>query len=126
MDTIAIRVAGYEYALRTPPEHDTDIMIAYERLCGGSYLDDGFRYFEWGVNDVAIQADPLLSLADVARMSGMSQQYLRAEAKAGRLQPEGVGKNRRISYNQYREWMHASVRRGSRSKQAEQVKDGKR
>lgn len=120
MDTIAIRVAGYEYALRAKEGDldDADVMIAYESLCGGSYLDDGFRHFEWGVNDMAIQAEPLLSLADVARMSGMSQQYLRAEVKAGRLQPEGEGKNRRISYNQYRAWMN-SPRRGSRSHSSE-------
>lgn len=121
MDTIKIRLAGYEYALRAGEGEldDVPVMEAYERLFpGASYLDDGFRHFEWGVNDMAIQAEPLLSLADVARMSGMSQQYLRAEVKAGRLQPEGEGKNRRISYNQYRAWMN-SPRRGSRSRSSE-------
>lgn len=118
MDTIKIRLAGYEYALRAGEGDldDVNVMEAYERLFpGASYLDDGFKYFEWGVNDLAVQHEPLLSLADVARLAGFSQQYLRAEVAAGRLKPEGKGKNRRVSWQQYREWM-ANSRRGSRSK----------
>lgn len=113
MDAISIRVAGYEYALRTPPEHDVDVMDAYARLCGGSWQDDGFQWFQFGVDDAAAGESPVLSLADAARMAGMSDAYLRQEVANGRLNPTGTGKNRRISWRQFREWM-SNPRRGSR------------
>lgn len=120
MDEISIRAKGYEWALREPGTiDDTDVMNAYERLVpGAKYTDDGFKAFELGVMDTLDNwVDmAILATADMARLSGVSDGYLRQEIIADRFPKplEGTGKNRRWSIRQYEAWMD-NPKRGSRS-----------
>lgn len=116
MDKIAIRVAGYEWALRSAPDgfDDQQVMEAYEKsFSGASFTDEGFAAFEAGVMDAHFEDMPVLSITDIARLANVSDRYVRQEVADGRLIVAGNGKNRRATWRAYQAWM-ANPKRGSR------------
>lgn len=112
------RIAGYRWALSSADSIEDDkIFGAYQSAFpGGRVPSEDYAHFEQGAMDtLSLAGWTFATIPDAAIEAGVSARYLNAEIAAGRLVADGSGKNRRISYKEFRRWM-SNPRRGSRGR----------